>query len=210
MTSTTHQSSSPALPRGRLMFALDATASRSETWATATELQTEMFVETAPIGKLNVQLIYYRGTECKKSGWVSSGAELARLMRSISCVGGNTQIEKVLRHALRENERSPLGALVFIGDAMEEQLGDLANLALQLGNAGCPIYLYQEGRNSGVRAAFKLLALKSGGGYFEFDRAKPEARALLADRLNAVARLVVGGREALDSEARATLTDRRV
>ena len=35
-------SQSPALPRGRLMFALDATASRAPTWAIARELQAKM------------------------------------------------------------------------------------------------------------------------------------------------------------------------
>ena len=48
---------SPALPRGRLMFALDATASRAPTWAIARELQAKMFREAAPIGYLHVQLV---------------------------------------------------------------------------------------------------------------------------------------------------------
>ena len=75
-------SQSPALPRGRLMFALDATASRAPTWAIARELQAKMFREAAPIGKLNVQLIYYRGDECRTSKWVSSGEQLAHLMNT--------------------------------------------------------------------------------------------------------------------------------
>ena len=70
-------SQSPALPRGRLMFALDATASRAPTWAIARELQAKMFREAAPIGKLDVQLVYYRGDECRTSKWVSSGEQLA-------------------------------------------------------------------------------------------------------------------------------------
>ena len=49
---------SPALPRARLLFGLDATASRSATWALARELQGKMFREAAPIGKLDVSLIY--------------------------------------------------------------------------------------------------------------------------------------------------------
>ena len=49
-----HMSSggSPALPRGRLIFVLDATASRRATWELARDLQAGMFRETAPIGKL--------------------------------------------------------------------------------------------------------------------------------------------------------------
>ena len=120
---------SPALPRGRLMFALDATASRAPTWAIARELQAEMFREAAPVGKLDVQLLFYRGDECRASKWVSSGEQLARLMNKIECDAGSTQIGRVLEHALRENEKVAVQALVFIGDAMEEQIDVLAGTA---------------------------------------------------------------------------------
>ena len=159
-----------ALPRGRLIFALDATASREATWDLARDLQTKMFREAAPIGKLNVQLAYYRDTdECRVSKWFSSGEQLAQLMNKIDCRAGATQIGQILRHTLRENEKGPVQALIFIGDAMEEELDPLASLAGELGRAGVPIFLFQEGRDGAVRKAFRLLALKSGGKYFEFD-----------------------------------------
>jgi hypothetical protein len=51
--------------RGRIIFALDATASRQETWDTAAQLQAKMFETVAAIGGLDIQLVYYRGTnEC--------------------------------------------------------------------------------------------------------------------------------------------------
>ena len=46
---------------GRLIFAMDATMSRQPTWDRAQHLQAEMFEETAKIGGLDVQLIYFRG-----------------------------------------------------------------------------------------------------------------------------------------------------
>ena len=46
---------------GRLIFALDATVSREPTWDTACDIQAEMFAETASLGRLLVQLVYYRG-----------------------------------------------------------------------------------------------------------------------------------------------------
>ena len=59
--------------RGRLIFALDATASRQPTWDTACILQAEMFREVTAIGGLDVQLIYYRGLgECRASRWISN------------------------------------------------------------------------------------------------------------------------------------------
>jgi hypothetical protein len=50
---------------------------------------------------------------------------------------------------------------------------------------------------SGVRKAFRLLALKSGGAYFEFNSDKPRAVEQLSEQLNAVARLAVGDADAL-------------
>jgi hypothetical protein len=46
-----HMSSdgTPALPRGRLIFGVDATGSREETWTIARDLQADMFREAAPI-----------------------------------------------------------------------------------------------------------------------------------------------------------------
>jgi hypothetical protein len=200
-----------ALPRARLMFALDATASREPTWAIARDLQTKMFREVAPVGKLDVQLVYYRGDECRASKWASSGEQLAHLMNRIDCEGGYTQIGRVLDHALRENEKAAVQALVFIGDAMEEKMDVLAAAAGKLGTQGVPIFIFQEGRDAAVRRAFRLLALKSDGAYFEFNPDKPGAVEQLSEQLNAVARLAVGDVKALDGVTKtAALTDQRI
>src|SRR3984893_6425695 len=59
-------------PRGRLIFALDATMSRQPTWDAACRLQADMFREAAAAGGLDVQLVYYRGLrECRASVWVA-------------------------------------------------------------------------------------------------------------------------------------------
>jgi hypothetical protein len=201
---------SPTLPRGRLIFAMDATASRASTWAIARELQAKMFREAAPIGRLDVQLVYYRGQECRASKWVSSGEQLAHLMHRIDCVGGLTQIGRVLGHALRETESAAVQALVFIGDAMEEEIETLAAMASKLGMQGVPIFIFQEGRDAAVRSAFRLLALKSGGAYFEFNLDTSRAVEQLSEQLNAVARLAVGDAGALEQiGGTAALTDQR-
>jgi hypothetical protein len=182
----------PARARGRLIFALDSTASREATWELARELQADMFRKAAPIGRLDAQLLFYGGGTCRHTKWVSSGDELARLMGKIVCDAGTTQIGLVLDHVLREHAQAPVQALTFIGDAVEEELDVLVGKALQLGAAGIPGYFFQEGRNPVVRNAFRLLALKSGGEYFEFNPDKPRAVELLSEQLNAVARLAVG------------------
>jgi hypothetical protein len=197
VTTTDNSQNSPALPRGRLMFALDATASRAPTWAIARDLQAKMFRAAAPIGHLDMQLVFYRADECRASKWVQNGEQLAHLMSRIECEGGCTQIDRILTHALREAEKAAMQALVFIGDAMEEQLDELAAKAGKLGALKVPIFMFQEGRDPEVRKAFRLLALKSGGAYFEFNANTSRATEQLSDRLNAIARLAVGDTGAL-------------
>ena len=192
---------SPALRPGRLIFALDATASREATWDLARDLQAKMFREAAPIGKLDVQLAYYRDTdECRASKWLASGEQVALLMNNIECEAGLTQIGRVFGHALRENEQAAVQALVFIGDAFEEQLETVAAMASKCGKLGLPLFLFQDvsqGRDATARNAFRLFALKSGGAYFEFNPNTSRKVEQLSERLNAVARLAVGDAGAL-------------
>jgi hypothetical protein len=188
----------PARPgggRGRLIFALDATASREPTWDGACRIQGEMFEATAGLGGLEIQLVFYRGfAECKASHWVTSAIELHRIMRSVRCVGGETQIERVLSHAIRETGKRRVGALVFVGDAIEEKVDRLCRLAGELGLLGVPIFLFHEGRDPTVAAAFKQMASLSHGAYMSFDLA---SAGRLKELLAAVAVYAAGGYRAL-------------
>ena len=66
--------------RGRLIFAIDATASRQPTWDLALGLQADMFRAVKEVGGLDVQLVYFRGFgETRASKWVSDPEALARL-----------------------------------------------------------------------------------------------------------------------------------
>src|SRR3982750_833919 len=119
--------------RGRLVFALDATMSRQPTWDMACALQADMFREAAAIGSLDIRLVYYRGFhEGRATGWISDSVKLAGLMSKIDCRGGNTQIGKVLSEARREAVAPAVRAVVFVGDAMEEQVDDLCAKAGEL------------------------------------------------------------------------------
>ena len=140
--------SSPTLPTGRLIFGVDATASREHAWSIARDVQAKMFIEAGLIGTLNLQLVFYGGSMCRASRWASRGEDLARWMGAIQCEAGPTQIGKVLRHALREHEKAPVQGVTFIGDAMEENLDVLAGLANEMGAARLPLHLYQEGNDA--------------------------------------------------------------
>jgi hypothetical protein len=181
--------------RGRLIFALDATMSRQPTWDSACALQADMFREAAAIGGLDIQLVYFRGlNECRASGWVAGADKLADLMGRIDCRGGHTQIGKVLSHARQEHARQRVQALVFVGDAMEEGIDDLAAGAGELGLLGMPVFMFQEGGDPVAENAYREIARLSHGAYCRFDTGSAQQ---LAELLRAVAAYAAGGIKAL-------------
>ena len=132
--------------RGRLIFALDATASREPTWDRACRIQGEMFEATAALGGLDVQLVYYRGfDECKASRWMSTAADLHRVMRAVVLRRRRDPDRARARAMPSGDRRRRVNALVFVGDAMEESVDRLCRLAGELGLLGVPIFLFHEG-----------------------------------------------------------------
>lgn len=181
--------------RGRLAFALDATLSRQPTWDLACTLQADLFRVAADLGGLDVKLIYYRGLEeCRASKWVSDTASLGRLMASISCQGGQTQISRVLGHLEGEAERNGLKAAVFVGDALEENADVLCHRAGRLGVLGLKLFIFQEGHDKRAQTVFREMARLSGGAWCPF---APGASDQLRTLLRAVAAYAAGGRPAL-------------
>lgn len=182
---------------GRLLFALDATLSRERTWDKAMHIQSAMFQEANAVNGLAMKLIYFRGyKECRASSWQTDGRSLARLMQGIGCLGGQTQIARVLGFARKEIAKAPVPALVYIGDAVEEQPDYLSQQAGELGLLGCKIFAFHEGHDRMAGSVFRSMAKNSGGGYFQFDERSADTLARL---LRAVARYASGGREALES-----------
>jgi len=191
--------STPAAGRGRLMFALDATASRQPTWDRAARLQSEMFVSATSLGGLSVQVCFYRGFgEFLASPWLGDPNEILRRMNSVTCRAGETQIGKVLQHALNETGRGRVAALVFVGDCVEEDVDRLGSLAGQLGIHGVPAFMFHEGSNAVAAFAFKEIARLSGGAYCRFDAGSADA---LRELLRAVAVYAAGGLPALENLA---------
>ena len=184
---------------GRLLFALDATMSRQPTWDLACSLQAEMFRAIPKPSALQVQLLYFRGLgECRASKWVIDGDALAKLMSGIDCRGGHTQIGKVLTHARAAHAKRRINAVVYVGDAIEESVDDLAEKAGQLGLLGLPMFIFQEGRDARVEAGFREFARLTKGAYARFDASAPQELAAL---LKAVAAYASGGRDMLKLQA---------
>jgi hypothetical protein len=195
--------------RGRLIFSIDATASREQTWDLACQLQSQMFEEAAKIGGLEIQLVYYRGAdEVRESAWFADGGELARRMRSIRCDAGTTKIARVLQHIRKEHAHEKIDAAIFVGDACEEIPGELYDAASGL---AVPVFLFQEGDGLAmsvddrggfvvphpaqkVEDIFREIARLTHGAYEKFNS---DAAAQLGELLRAIAAFAVGGLTAL-------------
>ena len=196
-----HSAPVPALRDShRLIFALDATASRQPTWDMACSLHTELFNEAERLGNLAIQLCYYRGhNEFRASRWATTPATLRDQMLSVSCLGGATQITRLMQHAAEQAAAHPLRAVIFIGDCFEENEADLVATAGQLALRNVPVLIFQEGQDPVAQRAFAALARTTRGALLPF---APGSIGQLGELLGAAVRFAVGGREALARHAR--------
>ena len=186
--------------RGRLLFAMDATASREPMWDRACRIQGEMFTEAARLGGLSVQLCHYSGFGgFEATPWFSNSEALLRHMSAVRCAAGITQIERVLRHAKAEAERARVNAVVFVGDSIEEDIDRVCAAAGPLRLLTVPVFVFHEGYDRVVERAFRQIATLTGGAYCRFDAS---SAAELRDLLRAVAAYAAGGREALEDLGR--------
>ncbi len=93
--------------RGRLIFALDATASRSRDMGSR-DRASGFDVRRGREGRrASIQLIFFRGAEYQASNWTTNAQVLAAKIRKISCVGGTTRWGRVLGHVGRKHEQKP-------------------------------------------------------------------------------------------------------
>ena len=73
------------------------------------------------------------------------------------------QIGKVLEHVRDETRRAPIGALIYVGDAMEENVDALCTLAGELGLLGVKAFMFHEGADPAAGQAFREIARLTGG-----------------------------------------------
>ena len=122
---------------------------------------------------------------------------LAKLMAKIRCDAGETQIGKVLTHALREANQRKINAVVFVGDCCEESRDKLVGPAKQLAGLKVPVFMFQEGGDQIARMRFQELAELTHGAYYRFDQGSARQ---LGEVLKAVATFAVGGVVALERQ----------
>lgn len=186
----------PATTRsGKLLFGLDATASRQATWDLACHLQADMFLAAQSVGRLAVQLCYYRGfREFHVTDWHSDAQAMIAHMSAVSCHAGHTQLERLLEHSVVQAQRHNISALVFVGDCTEEDIDRVCHSAGKLALHGVPAFMFQEGDDPAASQTFQEIARLTRGAHCHFDAGSAQQ---LTELLIAVANYAVGGTAAL-------------
>tara|TARA_Y100000590_G_scaffold384396_1_gene455734 strand:- start:348 stop:1052 length:705 start_codon:yes stop_codon:yes gene_type:complete len=182
--------------KARVLFALDATASRQPTWDIACNIQAEMFEAAISLGGIEIQVVYFQGFgEFRAIPWLSHSEKLIKLMTKVSCLGGFTQIEKLLDHVLAEHKKKKIDAVIFVGDSVEENFENLYSKSGKIGLLGVPIFVFQEGKNEIASFVFSKISTLTNGVHCFFDT---NSANQLKNLLKAVVVYAAGGKKALE------------
>jgi hypothetical protein len=185
----------PVLPkeRERLLFAFDATASRSDAWEASKPLTDTLF-EALP-GQLDVALAVHSGgrVRCFTKYFTNAGAgKLRDQAARIRCEGGETRMLDLLDRVTWETPKAK--TVLYIGDCFEECDRKARHIADKLKAQNTRIIILQEGHDPVASDVFESIAGRSGGCVLPFSLASIER---VRELLGAVVVLTVAGPEGL-------------
>jgi hypothetical protein len=186
--------------RPRLIFAVDATASREPAWAAARQV-TDALVKALP-GELDVALAVHGGSRVHTfTDFTNNAAALRDQAAGVHCHAGLTRLLPILAASLKH---PAVRVVVYIGDVFEENLHRGRAVADSMGAQGTKLIVLHDTADPAARhhaETFWDLAKRTGGCVLPFDASAP---GRLRDLLSAVAVYAVGG-EALLRERRREL-----
>jgi hypothetical protein len=183
--------SAPSRPR--LVFAVDATASREPAWAAARQV-TDALVKALP-GELDVALAVHGGSRVHTfTAFTNDARTLRDLAAGVDCHAGMTRLLPILDASLK---RQAVRVVIYVGDVFEESLPQGRQLADQMGTRGVKLIVLHDTADRSARRdaeVFWDLAKRTGGCVLPFDAT---ASGRLRDILSAVAVYAVGGEKLL-------------
>jgi hypothetical protein len=183
-----------SLRRARLVFAVDATASRAAAWETAKRVTDALF--TALPDALDVALAAHGGSHLHTfTAFTSNAATLRDLAGNVQCKGGRTCLLDILRRVIALDD---IGVLVYIGDDFEESEAEAQELAVALQQRGTRVIILHDADPAiPPPTAFVEIADRTAGAVLDFNAA---AVPRLRELLQAIAALAVGGTELLAAQ----------
>jgi len=175
--------------RCRLVFGVDATASREPAWAAARQV-TDALVRALP-GELDVALAVHGGSVLHTfTAFTANPNTLRDLAAGITCRAGGTRLLPILSRALAA---PGVRVVTYIGDVFEEYPGRGRRLADEMGRRGIRLFVLHDVADWNARRDAELfldLARRTGGCVLPFDAQAP---GRLRELLAAVAVYAVGG-----------------
>jgi hypothetical protein len=185
------ETAAPARPR--LIFAVDATASREPAWAAARQL-TDVLVKALP-GALDVALAVHGGSRVHTfTAFTNDANTLRDRAAGVSCAAGMTRLLPILAVSLK---RPGVRVVIYIGDVFEESVPEGRQLADAMGKQGTKLIVLHDTADPTARRDAELfwdLAKRTDGCVLPFDAT---ASGRLRDLLSAVAVYAVGGEKLL-------------
>ena len=149
-------------PRPRLVFAVDATASREPAWAAARSV-TDALVKALP-GALDVALAVHGGSRVHTfTAFTNNANALRDRAAGITCEAGLTRLLPILSASLN---RPSVRVVVYIGDVFEESVAQGRRLADAMGTQGIKLIVLHDTAESVSRRdaeVFWDLAKRAGG-----------------------------------------------
>jgi hypothetical protein len=174
----------------KLLFSMDATASRQPSWDVAQEITLSMF-DVMP-GGLKIALAYHSGGHLKAvTDFRADAAYFKDQIAGVQCEAGLTALCEILESA---SEIPALSSLIYIGDCFEERLDTASRLAQKLKTNGVRCFMFLEGDDGEAREAFNTIAEITGGAVFPFEQ---QSLVRVKEKLDAIAAFSAGGMKLL-------------
>lgn len=186
-----------------LGMVIDATGSRTSTWARAQIILRTIFERLSRESRLQIRLVHFGGGELKDLGWSRDVGRLQDRMAGVSCQTGGTKIIKSLEKFLVESQGYEPGNVVLIGDAYEEGVDDLKKVLKRYREKKIRIFTFYESRSrllteeSREKMIFRKIAKVTNGVFQEY-----RENAYLDDLMMAVAVYAAQGESGLDALAK--------
>lgn len=188
--------------RPRLLFAMDATASREASWNVAKEITGAMF-EAVP-GELDVALAYHSGGRLREMTPFSSEARaFLDKVQAVRCSAGRTALNEILDKAAKAPR---IKALIYIGDCFEEDPAEAIEIAQQLKLKGVRCFIFHDTSSQSqgydtqsAHRVFEQIARITGGALLSFDETSPD---LVRELLAAIAIYAAQGIKALQQRTK--------
>ena len=179
--------------RPRLVFAVDATASREPAWAAARQV-TDALVKALP-GELDVALAVHGGSRVHTfTAFTNNPNTLRDRAAGVTCQAGATRLLPILSAILK---RPAIRVVIYIGDVFEESQPQARQIADAMGAQTTKLIVLHDTSDPAARRDTELfwdLAKRTGGCVLPFDATAP---GRLRDILSAVAVYAVGGEKLL-------------